>query len=474
MATRHTREWERAVAEFLASPVDDEAREHGRAVVADVLAAAVAGSAAPGVAGVARAGAFADGEATILGTDRQVAPPQAAMTNAAAAIAQEIEEGHNTGGHVGAGIVAGGLAVAEANDVDGETFVDACTRAYEVCVRLERAIFAMKARMNDAIPWLVRNPHSTWTTVGPAVTSALCLDATAEELAETFRIAANLAVVSMHDPYAEGAPARNFTAGFSAQAGVTAALTALAGLEGSHAAIEAVYDPFEDLLPDGFAGQFETLGAEWAIAEHYVKPYPSCRYTHPPLDALREAVDGRSAEGGAADPGDIESIVVRTFANATDMSNAEPETMTAGKFSAPYVLATYLCRGSVDLDGFTDEALADETVRSVAARVELREDDGYEAAFPESWGASVTVELRDGTTLTGARDYPRGDYRDPMPDAEYRERNRALLVHGLSGGSDDDRAEGKNVADARIEEALDALDAAAERPVRETVAALRP
>jgi len=81
---------------------------------------------------------------------------------------------------------------------------------------------------------------------------------------------------------------------------VTAALTALAGLEGSRAAIEEVYDPFEELLPDGFASQFETLGEEWAIAEHYFKPYPSCRYTHPPLDALREAIDGR-AETAASD-----------------------------------------------------------------------------------------------------------------------------------------------------------------------------
>jgi len=87
------------------------------------------GSAAPGVAGVARDAAFTGTEASILGTDRRVALPQAAMTNTAAAIAQEVEEGHNTGGHVGAGIVAGGLAAAEANDVDdGEAFVDACTR----------------------------------------------------------------------------------------------------------------------------------------------------------------------------------------------------------------------------------------------------------------------------------------------------------------------------------------------------------
>ena len=459
MAESRTREWERAVNDFLAAPVDATARGHGRAVVADVLAAAVAGSAAPGVAGVATGASFAAGDATILGTDRRVAPPQAAMTNAAAAIAQEVEEGHNTGGHVGAGIVAGGLAAAEANDVDGETFVDACAKAYEVCVRLERAIFAMKARMNDAIPWLVRNPHSTWTTVGPAVTSALCLDATNEELRETFRIAANLAVVSMHDPYAEGPTARNFTAGFSAQAGVTAALTAMAGVEGSEAAIEAVYDPFEELLPEGFTSQFETLGEEWAVAEHYVKPYPSCRYTHPPLDALREAIDGRDV-----DPSAVESITVRTFANATDMAHAAPETLTAGKFSAPYVLATYLCRGGVELDHFTPAALADETVRGVAARVDLRVDDRYEAAFPESWGASVAVELRDETTLRGAREYPRGDYRDPMPEAAYRGRNRRLLAHGLGGGEAGD--------DERVDAALDALDAVAERPVRSTIDAL--
>jgi len=151
-----------------------------------------------------------------------------------------------------------------------------------------------------------------------------------------------------------------------------------------------VYDPSRELLPDGFASQFETLGEEWAIAEHYFKPYPSCRYTTRRSTRSREAIDGRAGDGSersgdrqAIDPADVEGDHGQgTFANATDMSHAEPETMTAGKFSAPYVLATYLlCRGA-STRHFTAEALADETVQSVAARVELREDDGYEAAFP--------------------------------------------------------------------------------------------
>jgi 2-methylcitrate dehydratase PrpD len=451
----YVREWERSVIEFLTQPVPEERREDGAAVVADVLAATVAGSAVPSIASVARDAAFADGAASIPGTPHRVTPPQAALMNVAAGIAQETEEGHDTGGHVGASIVAGGLPVAETSAVDGATFVDACVRVYEVCVRLERAIFAMKDRMNDAIPWLVRDPHSTWTTVGPALTSALCLGADAEQLRETFRVASNLAVVSMHDAYAEGAAARNFTAGFSAQTGVSAAQTAAAGLDGAKAAIESVYDPFEDLLAEGFASQFDTLGSEWEVTRRYHKPYPSCRYTHPPLDALREAVDGRGV-----DPEAVDRVVVATFGNATDMDHDDPDTMTGAKFSTPYVLARYLHDGAIDLDSFTPEAIADGSVRSLARRVELVDDDTYEAAFPESWGARVRVELSDGTTLDGDRDYPRGDHRDPLSSVELRDRNRKLLEHGL--GTD------------RADVELEALESVTERPVRTTVGSLTP
>jgi 2-methylcitrate dehydratase PrpD len=453
MATMFTREWERQVNDFLTKPIPDAVRERGRRTVADVLAATVAGSAVPAIETVAREGEFADGGASVIGTARQVTPPQAAVLNGAAAITQEIEEGHDTGGHVGAGIVAGGVGVAETQGLDGATFVDACVRAYEICARLEGAIFAMKDSINDAVPWLFRDPHAAWTTVGPALTSALCLGADADQFQETFRTAANLAVVSMHDPYAEGAPSRNFTAGFSAQVGVTAALTGIAGLEGSLTAVEAVYDPFEEMLPEGFARQFETLGEEWAITENYFKPYPSCRYTHPPLDAVREAVDGRSVA-----PDDVERIVVHTLENATDMDHDDPTTATSAKFSTPYVLARYLHDGEVPLSAFSKSALAEEAVRRFTSRVDLVADDDFEAAFPESWGARAVVTLSDGTDLTGTRRYPRGDRRDPIPDDQYRERTRGLLAFGLS--------------DARVDDAVHALDSLAGRPVRATTAVL--
>ena len=422
------RDWECAVYHFLEEPIPADVRERGAKTVGDVLAATVAGSSVPDVENVAEDGAFADGAAHILGAGREATPTQAALVNGAAAIALEIEEGHDIGGHVGAGIVTGGLAAAEAADCSSGMFVDACVRSYEVCVRVERAIFTMKNRINEAIPWLIRNPHSTWTTLGPALTAAQCFGHDSDDLRETVRIAANLAVVSMHDPYVEGAPARNFTAGVSAQVGVTAALLADAGLRGSHAAMGAVYDPFKELLSSGFTPAFEELGDKWEITRNYFKPYPSCRYTHPPLDALRDA---------APIDGEIESVTVHTFENAAEMDHKTPETMTSAKFSTPYVLARYLTSGAVELAHFSPDAIADPAVQAVADQITLTVDPTFEAAFPEMWGARVTVSLADGRTLTGICEVPRGDHRRSLSDEEYRKRTRRLLAWGLDDESAD-------------------------------------
>lgn len=453
ISSEPVREWEADVYEFLDSDVETAAMDRGELVVADVLSAAVAGMAMEANQAAAMGTDLESGSATVLGTVRQVPVADAALLNTTAAVSQEIEEGHNTGGHVGASIVAGAVGVAEAYEVSGEAFVEACVKAYELCTRLERSLFAMKGQLNAVSDWLLRNPHSTWTTVGPAITTALCLEASPAELRETFRTAANLAVVSMHDPYEEGPPARNFTAGFSAQTGVSAALTCQTGLRGSAAALKRVYDPFDEELKTGFTDSMATLGEVWEITENYFKPYPSCRYTHAPLDALRE-IDTSSIV-----PETIDEIVVETYANGVDMNNKRPETPTGAKFSTPYVLARYLVSDAVKLDHFTPEALRDSVVSSISTRVTLQADPEFEAAFPNQWGARVRVTTEDGQRYTGERAYPRGDYRDPLSAEAFWSRNRELLEWGLD--------------DSTTSEAVQTLQTIRNRPVAATVATLR-
>lgn len=445
-------DWEADVFSSFETPIPEAVLDRAGRTVADVLAATVAGAGADPFDPAWEGMALPDGHATVVGSSRSTDPVQAATLNGTTAIVQEVEEGHNTGGHVGSGIVVGALAMAEHADADGETLVESCVRAYEICARLEEAIFAMKARINDAVPWLVRNPHATWTTVGPAVAGVLCTDPDPATVRETFRLAANRAVVSMYDPYTEGPPSRNLTAGASAGVGVTMARFARAGIPGSPDVMAAVYDPFEELLPGGLTDLFADLGDRWAITENYFKLYPSCRYTHAPIDALR-------ACALEADPETIERIVVETYANAADMAHTSPETLTGAKFSIPYVLARQLYSGGLGLEDFTPAAIADEDVQALADRVEVRADEGFEATFPDDWGARVRIELDDGSERSAERAYPSGDYRDPIPAAAFDARLESLLSYGL--------------ADGEVEAALEALRSPRTHGARELGVTLR-
>lgn len=406
--------WEQQIVDFLREPVPERIMERGVLVIADVLAAGVAGASIEDIQQVGANAEFPAGSASVLGVDRTLAPGHAALVNTAAAIAQEIEEGHNTGGHVGASIVVGGFAAAEHADVDGETFVEAVVKAYEVCVRLERAIFAMKDRMNETLPWLIRDPHSTWTTVGPALASAFCLGLDATAMRETMRIAANLAVVSMHDPYEEGAPARNYTAGISAQAGVNATLIAATSLHGSVAALHEVYNPLIEMTDGDFEQWFAALGDDWEIRENYFKFTPSCRYTHPPLGALEEIRDD-------VDPDRIERIDVYTFRNACDLAYSDVSNYMSAKFSVPYVLARALVAEDLWFDDFEETALADDETEALAETVQLHHDPKYERSFPDHWSARLEVTHDDGRRVSAECIDPPGDYRHTPSDASLKE-----------------------------------------------------
>jgi len=442
--------WLSDVAAFLSGPVPPAVRDRGAQVVADVLTATVAGAAVPANDAVSGQVALGAGDASVVGTERTADPGGAALLNGTASISQEIEEGHNTGGHVGAGVVVGGFALAEHADADGERLVEGVVKAYELCARIENAIFLMKDRMNEALPWLVRDPHSTWTTLGPAVAGAIALGADEEAVLEAFRLGANLAVVSMWDPYREGAPARNYTAGFSAQAGVNAALLADSGLAGSRAAMHRVYDPLRELKGEAFDRAFAELGETWEIETNYYKFAPSCRYTHAPLGAVEELADEVDVER-------VDAIDVYSYRNACDLDYTDYTNATSAKFSIPYVLARYLTSGPFWLDDFDETSLSDPAVRALAARVSVHYDEQYEETFPEHWSARVAVTHTDGSTVAAECIDPPGDYRNfPGTDA-LREKWRRLLASRLDDA----------------DEAFDALVSIRERDARAVGEALR-
>jgi 2-methylcitrate dehydratase PrpD len=422
---------EEHVVAFLAGAMAPplEAVERSRLVIEDVVCAAVAGSALAELRGVIEALVLQTGPCTVVGCGCAAPVEQAVTANTVLAIAQEIEEGHPTAGHVGAATVMAALAAAEERDASGAAVIDAVLRAYEVCARVERAVMPMRARVNAATGWVVRNPHSTWTAVGPALAAALVWESDRETLRATWRLAVNLAVLSLWDPYAEGALARNLTAGLSAQAGVTAARWARAGLPGSATAVARICGPLRAAMgAAAFDAWFGSLGATYEITRGYLKPYPSCRYTHPALDALRTALPAAGTVGADA----VDRIDVHTFGLATQFAHQHAPTPTSAKFSIPFVLAAFLLDGRIAYDTFTGR-LRDPRIDALARRITVYADDGFEAAFPGRWGARVVVFLRDGRVLTGECPDPLGGPAAPLAVDEVRELHLAALRQRVAG-----------------------------------------
>jgi 2-methylcitrate dehydratase PrpD len=454
MNSPEEREWMTHAIEFLSSPVPDHVLNHGVRVLADVLSAAVAGTDSTVNERVATNIQVASGDASIVGTERTASPVSAALLNGMTAITAEIEEGHNRGGHVGAAIVTGGLALGEAADADGETLIEGVIKAYELCARIEHAIWPMKDQLHGTTPWHLRDPHGTWTTVGPAVAGAIAMGCDDETVVEAFRLGANLSVISMHDPYREGSPARNVTSGLSTQVGVNAALLAAAGLPGSRAAMQEVYDPLRAIDETQFDQSFNDLGDQWMVTENYFKFTPSCWYTHAPLSALDTIASEVRVD-------EVESIEVFTYHKASALGHTEYKTPTSGKFSTPYVLARLLRAEGTDLwlDDFDEPALSDPVTQALAERVSLHPDAEYEERFPDHRSARVEVTHTDGTTLEAECTNAPGDHRNFPGNDALIEKFERLLESRLESQAPD---------------ALDVLLNVRQRSARDVGTALRP
>jgi 2-methylcitrate dehydratase len=168
-----------------------------------------------------------------------------------------------------------------------------------------------------------------------------------------------------------------------------------------------------------------------------MKAYPTEALTHAPVSCvLRLCV-----ENGLA-PDDIESITIRSTARAADIladpSKYEPDSKETADHSLPYIVAAAVVDHNVTPLQFTDEKIHDPAIRAVIPRVKVLADDECERLFPDVQRNYVAIGTRDGRSIEGSVDFPKGDPRDPMTDAEVEAKYRALAEMGeVDGGRQD-------------------------------------
>ena len=171
------------------------------------------------------------------------------------------------------------------------------------------------------------------------------------------------------------------------------------------------------------------LGGSYAVMKSYTKPYASCRYTHPAVEAairLRDRVP----------VSDIESVSVRTYDLAVSgHDHTDIPGSYSAKMSIPYATAAGLIYGRAGLNEFSEAAVGGEEILALTKKISVCADEQLSAAFPGIQAAIVTVETKRGESYTERVDFPKGEPENPMTDKEFRERYDALMEYARVKGS---------------------------------------
>ena len=135
-------------------------------------------------------------------------------------------------------------------------------------------------------------------------------------------------------------------------------------------------------------------------------------------------------------PEQIAKVRIRSLARAADIladpSKYDPRSKETADHSLPYCIAAAIVDRKVTPAQFTDAKIMDATIRAQLPKVSVIADPEIEAVFPALQRVIVELDTADGRTLLKQLDYPKGDYRNPMTDAEIAEKLTALAEGVLS------------------------------------------
>lgn len=367
----------------------------------DCLASILAGASARPVLAMDRYAAAmgpADGPSEILINRRRTSPVFAAMVNAAAAHVVEQDDVHNGSVfHPAAVVFPPALAVAQALGSSGRDLLVAAVAGYEVGIRVGEFLGRSHYKIF----------HTTGTagTLAAAATTGRLLGLSPEVMLHALGSAGTQAAglweflrdaADSKQLHTARAAANGIAAAYLAREGFTGARHILEGPQGMAAGMSRDADPTR--LTDG-------LGTRWALAETSFKFHASCRHTHPAADALQQVLRDTPLTEDA-----IDRVVAHVHQGAIDVLGpvVDPRTVHQSKFSMGTVLGLIARKGRAGLPEF-DAALDDPAVAAFRARVTMELDPEVDAAYPQRWIGKVTVHTRDGRTLHGRVDEPKGD-----------------------------------------------------------------
>ena len=407
------------VAEFIVKAtvgdLSQEVVDVGKKSILDGLGLALSGS-------VAKSGelvrqhlddlGLGNGEATVIGAGRKVAPRFAAFANGVGihaddyddtqlAVAKDRVYGLLT--HPTAPALPAAFAMAEAMKANGADFMLAYHLGVEVECKIAEAIAPRHYQTGF---------HATATcgTFAAAAAASKLMGFDVETTQRALSIAGSQSA-GLRENF--GTMTKPFHAGRSSESGVAAAQFASYGWTATSRILEA---------PRGFfaaAGGgydvnaiFGKLGSPWTFANPGVsiKPHPSGSLTHPGMTEMLRLI---KANGIRAE--DVEHVRVGTNSNMPNaLIHHRPKDELQAKFSMEFCMAILLLEGKAGLNEFTDAAVEREDVKAMIEKVDFVIDEEAEAAGYHLMTTIIDIDLKDGRRISGRADFGKGSPAFPM------------------------------------------------------------
>lgn len=386
-----------ALADFVAQTAFDDLPatlvEKARIYILDNLAAGFIGSLQPWTKAVADMAHTLGGraEATCFNQLLRTDVARAALVNGAAMGAFESEHiGHSS--HPSATVFPAALAIAEFRHLSGRAFITALVLGYEVVSRVGAA--QTPAVETDRG---FHNPGANGP-FGAATAAGKLLDLDELHLAWALGIAGSCSAGLVEFVW-EGAMTKRIHLGRASQLGLESALLAERGVTGPTTVLEGPYGYLHAFSPRPRPEALtDDLGARWLAEQLTIKAYP----VHSTAQAIVHAI-----RGNPVDPSSVRRVIIVTPRHPERrFLDPAPTTMLGAQYSLAYSVAVALCRDLSDPSTLSEDVLHDESIRKIAATVEVRSD-------AEASSARVEIDLGGEVRTFTADTFP-GSPSDPL------------------------------------------------------------
>jgi 2-methylcitrate dehydratase PrpD len=347
---------------------------------------------------------FGGEQATLLFDGRRVSAAGAALANGMTIDAMDMHDGFRRAkGHAGVAVFPAALAMGEGSDWNGEDFMTALVCGYEIALRAGVALHQTACDYHTS---------GAWGAIGAAAVTARAIGLSAQRTRHA------LGIAEYHGPRSpmmrciDHPTMLKDGSGWGGMTGVLAAQFAAEGFSGA---------PAITVEDESIAPLWASLGSDWWMRQLYFKPYACCRWAQPAVEATLQLLRRHGI-----DTGEIESIQVNTFEEATHLTRARPENTEQAQYSLPYPVAAAAYAGRLDpAQVLPPEIFAEQNIR-LAERVEISLDEALDRRFPGEALARVAIHTQTGRTFNSGVCAARGDPADPLSDAELEDKFNRL------------------------------------------------